>query len=40
MERFNLKKVHDVEVKEQYEVKISNRLAGLENLDDDDISRV
>jgi hypothetical protein len=40
MERFNLKKLNDVEVKEQSQVKMSNILASLENLDDDvDISR-
>jgi hypothetical protein len=41
MERFNLKKLNDDDVKEQYQVKISNRFAGLENLDggggDDDV---
>jgi hypothetical protein len=31
MERFNLKKLNDVEVKEQYKVKISNRSAALEH---------
>jgi hypothetical protein len=36
MERFNLKKLNDVEVREQYQVKISNRFAALENVDDDD----
>jgi len=36
MERINLKKLNDVEVKEQYQVKISNRFAAVENLDDDD----
>jgi len=36
MEVFNLKKLNDVEVKKQYQVKISNRFAALENLDDDD----
>jgi hypothetical protein len=30
MERFNLKKLNDVEVKEKYQVKISNRFAALE----------
>jgi len=30
--RFNLKKLNDEEVKEQYEVKISNRFAAMENL--------
>jgi hypothetical protein len=36
MERFNLKKLHDVEVTEEYQVKISNRFAALGNLNDDD----
>jgi hypothetical protein len=31
MERFNLKKLNEVEGKEQYLVEISNRLAALEN---------
>jgi hypothetical protein len=40
MERFNLKKLIDVAVKEQNQVKMSNRFAALENLDDDvDINR-
>jgi hypothetical protein len=38
MERFNLKHLNDMKVKEQYSVKISNRFAALENLDDLDIS--
>jgi hypothetical protein len=29
MERFNLKKLNDVEVKEQYQVKISNKFVAL-----------
>jgi hypothetical protein len=33
MERFNLKKLNEVEVKEQYRVEISNRFTALENLD-------
>jgi hypothetical protein len=33
MERFNLKKLNEVEGKEQYCVQISNRFAALENLD-------
>jgi hypothetical protein len=33
MERFNLKKLNEVEGKEQYRVEISNRYAALENLD-------
>jgi hypothetical protein len=32
-ERFNLKKLNEAEVKEQYRVEISNRFAALENLD-------
>jgi len=36
MERFNLKELQDVDVKEQYQVKISNMFAALENLNDDD----
>jgi hypothetical protein len=32
MERYNLKNVNDMEVKLQYQVKISNRFAALENL--------
>jgi hypothetical protein len=30
---FYLKKVNDVKVKEQYQVKLSNRYAALQNLD-------
>jgi hypothetical protein len=33
MERFNLKKLNEVEGKKQYRVKISNRFAALENFD-------
>jgi hypothetical protein len=33
MERFNLKKLNDVEGKEQFHVEVSNRFAGLEDLD-------
>jgi hypothetical protein len=33
MERFNLKKLNEVEGKKQYRVEISNRFAALENLD-------
>jgi hypothetical protein len=40
MRKFNLKKLNYVALKEQYEVKISNRFAALEYLDDNvDISR-
>jgi hypothetical protein len=34
-EGFNLKKLNEVEGKEQYRVEISNRFAALENLDDE-----
>jgi hypothetical protein len=33
MERFILKKLNEVEGKEQYRVEISNRITALENLD-------
>jgi hypothetical protein len=33
MERFNLKKLNEVEGKERYRVEISNGFAALENLD-------
>jgi hypothetical protein len=40
MERFNLKKLNEVEGKEQYRVEISNRLAAFVNLDTEvDINR-
>jgi hypothetical protein len=32
MQRFDLRKLNDVEVKEQYQVKITNRFAALEKL--------
>jgi hypothetical protein len=35
MDRFNLKKLNDVEVEEQYHVKISNRFTVLGNLYED-----
>jgi hypothetical protein len=35
MEEFNLKKLSELKVREQYQVKISNRLVALENLNDD-----
>jgi hypothetical protein len=34
MERFNLKKLNEGDVKEQYQLKIRNRFAALENLED------
>jgi hypothetical protein len=40
-QRFNLKDLGEVEVREQYQVKGSKRFAALENLDDGgDINRV
>jgi hypothetical protein len=33
VERFNLKKLNDVEGKEQFHVEVSNRFAALEDLD-------
>jgi hypothetical protein len=40
MDRFNLKKLNEVEVKEQYQVTIKNRFSALENLEDNgDINR-
>jgi hypothetical protein len=33
LERFNLKKLNEVECKEQYCVEVSNRFAALEDLD-------
>jgi hypothetical protein len=35
MEICNLKKINDMEIKERYKVKILNRFAAFENLDDD-----
>jgi hypothetical protein len=33
MQRFNFKKLNEVEVKDQYRVEVSNRFAALEDLD-------
>jgi hypothetical protein len=39
-ERFNLKKLSELEVRKQYQLKISNRFAALENLNvSEDINR-
>jgi len=35
-ERFNLRKLNDLEVKEQYQIEITNRFETLENLSDDE----
>jgi hypothetical protein len=34
LERIDLKKLNDIEVKEKYQVEISNRFAALESLDE------
>jgi hypothetical protein len=40
MQRFNVTKVNEIGGKEHYQVKVSNKFAALENLDDDvDINR-
>ena len=33
MKRFNLRKLNELEVKEQYQIEITNRFAALEDLD-------
>ena len=39
-ERFNLRKLNELEVRKQYHIEISNRFATLENLsDNEDINR-
>jgi len=39
-ERFNLRKLNELEVKEKYQIEIKNRFAALENLDvDEDVNR-
>jgi hypothetical protein len=37
MGRLNLKTLNNVQVKEQYQVKISHKFAALEDLDNDDV---
>jgi hypothetical protein len=32
VERFNLKKLNELEVRKQYQIKVSNRFTALENL--------
>jgi hypothetical protein len=34
VERFNLRKLNELEVRKKYEIKISNRFAALEKLND------
>ena len=39
-QRFNLRKLNEPEVREQYQIEITNKFAALENLnDDEDINR-
>jgi len=39
-ERFNLRKLNELEVRKRYQIEITNRFAALENLrDDEDINR-
>jgi len=39
-ERFNLRKLNDLEVRKQYQIEITNRFAALENIsEDEDINR-
>ena len=39
-QRFNLRKPYEPEIREQYQIEITNRFAALENLNDDkDINR-
>ena len=38
-ERFNLRKLKDLEVKKQYQIEITNRFSVLVNVSDDDINR-
>jgi glycine betaine/choline ABC-type transport system substrate-binding protein len=40
-ERFNLRKLNELEIRKEYQVEISKRFAALENLNDsEDINRV
>jgi len=40
VERFNIRKLIELEVRKQYQIKISNRFAALENIsDNEDINR-
>jgi flagellin-specific chaperone FliS len=36
VERFNLRKLYDLEFKKQYQIEISNRIVALENLRDNE----
>jgi len=39
VERFNLSKLNELEVRKQYQIKISNRIAALKKLDSEGINR-
>ena len=40
VERFNLRKLNELEVRKQYQIEITNRFASLENISDrEDINR-
>jgi len=40
-QRFNLRKINEPEVREQYQIDIKNRFLSLENLnDDEDVNRI
>jgi hypothetical protein len=40
VERFNLRKLNELEIRKQYQIKISNKFVDLENLSDcEDINR-
>ena len=39
-ERFNLRKLNELEIRKQYQIEITNRFAALENLNnDEDVNR-
>jgi len=41
VERFNLRKLNELEVRKQYTINMSNRFAALENLNDsEDVNRI
>ena len=39
MERFNLKKPNEMEIRTRYQIEMSNRFAALKNFDSEDIYR-
>jgi hypothetical protein len=39
MDQINHEELNDVEAREKYQIKISNKFVALENLDDRDINR-